>query len=350
MTDIINNSPDWLAKLIFPIAFVLLLILKKIVFSFIKAKLVHKAEWIKNTFLPATRRPITLLIWALAISLIPVVYDLPKKWDSSFSFGSKILGGLAIAFFIRNLLLIGIQKFTSQNPTFKTSSGLLNSVVSFFVFSLVIVALLETAGISVTPIIASLGIGSVAIALALQDTLKSLFSGFYIILDQPIRVGDYIRIDSTLEGYVENIGWRSTRLWTSQNNTIIVTNSKLSESTLINFHKPQTELSMAIEGHVAYGSDLEKVEKITLEVARETLRNTPGAVATFEPTVRFQTFGENAIFFTVSLRAKQFSDQGTIKHAFIKNLHARYQKEGIIIPVKNDTQSGNASPSQTPLK
>jgi small-conductance mechanosensitive channel len=183
----------------------------------------------------------------------------------------------------------------------------------------------------------ALGVGSLAVALALQDTLSNLFSGFYIIANKQIRTGEYIKLDSGQEGYLVDIGWRTTRIRVLANNMIIIPNAKLGSAIVTNFHMPDKEMGLVLQVGVSYSSDLEKVEKVTIEVARETLRGVSGGVESFEPFVRYNSFGDSAIQFSVILRVKEFTDQYLVTHEFIKRLHKRYNLEGIDIPFPQRT-------------
>jgi len=108
-------------------------------------------------------------------------------------------------------------------------------------------------------------------------------------------------------------------------------------SLVTNFHLPESELAVLVNTDVAYQSDLEKVEKVTIEVAKEVLQETEGAVKEFEPFIRYNAFGESSINFTVILRAKEYANQYLIVHEFIKRLHNRYRSEGIEIPFSTRT-------------
>lgn len=121
------------------------------------------------------------------------------------------------------------------------------------------------------------------------------------------------------------------------NNIVIVPNAKLSQAIITNYYLPDRELAVLVEIGVDYSSDLERVERITAEVARDVMRTVPGGVAIFEPFIRYHTFGEFSINFTVIMRAREFVDQYLIKHEFIKRLHVRYAKEGITIPFPTRT-------------
>jgi len=116
------------------------------------------------------------------------------------------------------------------------------------------------------------------------------------------------------------------------NNIVLVPNSKLAQSILTNYYLPAKDLAVLVQVGVHYDSDLKHVEKVTCEVAKEIMKTVTGGIPEFDPFIRYHTFGDFSINFTVILRAKEFVDNYLIKHEFIKRLHERYRKEGIIIP------------------
>lgn len=195
-----------------------------------------------------------------------------------------------------------------------------------------VLMVLDNFGAKITPLLASLGIAGLAVALAFQDTLANFFAGMYIVADRPIKIGDFIRLDTGDDGYVEKIGWRSTRIKTMKNNFVIVPNSKLAQSVIKNYYSPTRDMSVVVDCSVAYESDLAKVEKITVEVARTVLKETKGGIKEFEPFIRYHTFGDSGIAFSVILRVEKYDDRYPVVHEFIKALHERYQREGIEIP------------------
>lgn len=188
---------------------------------------------------------------------------------------------------------------------------------------------LQSLGIAITPILTALGVGGLAVALALQETLSNLFSGLYIITARQIRPGDYVRLNTGEEGYVTDITWRNAKLREGPNNMIIVPNAKLASATVTNYYQPDREITMPVQVSVSYDSDLAAVERTTLAVARQVLRDVPGSVRAFDPVLRFHTFAEAGVGFTVVLRAQEVSRRDLLKHEFIKRLHARYREEGV---------------------
>jgi small-conductance mechanosensitive channel len=195
-----------------------------------------------------------------------------------------------------------------------------------------LLVILNGLGISITPMLTALGVGGLAVALALQEPLANFFAGVFITLAGQVRVGDYVKLDSGQEGYVADFSWRSTRLRMLANNLVVVPNSKLAHAILVNHHLPSRDLAVLLEVGVDYSSDLHHVERVVTDVGRSVMREVPGGVADFEPFLRYHTFGDSAVNFTVILRAREFVDQYLIKHEFIKRLHARFDQDGIVIP------------------
>ncbi|RKX68784.1 mechanosensitive ion channel family protein [candidate division WOR-3 bacterium] len=212
------------------------------------------------------------------------------------------------------------------------ATSIFKNFIKIIVFTLGFLIVLQTLGISITPLITALGVGGLAVALALQDTLSNLFAGIHIIISKQLRPGDYIRLDTGEEGYVMDVSWRNTKIRAIPNNIVVIPNAKLASSIITNYHMPVKELSVRVQVGVSYDSDLEKVERVTVEVAREVMKEVPGGVPDFEPFIRYHTFGDFSINFTVIMRVKEFTDKYLITHEFIKRLHKRYKKEGIEIP------------------
>jgi small-conductance mechanosensitive channel len=212
------------------------------------------------------------------------------------------------------------------------SATIFVNITRITVLAMGLLVLLQTLGISIAPLITALGVGGLAVALALQDTLANLFAGVHILVSKTVQPGDYIRLDSGEEGYVVDINWRNTVVRQLPNNLVIISNAKLASAIMTNFHQPEQQMTLLVQAGVGYASDLEHVERVTIEVAEEVMTEVSGGVRDHEPTVRFHTFGESSIDFSVILGVNEFSDQYLIKHEFIKRLHRRYQDEDIEIP------------------
>lgn len=200
------------------------------------------------------------------------------------------------------------------------------------IFFAAILVILESFNISIIPFLTALGIGGLAIALALQDTLSNFFSGFYMLVSRNFKPRDYVELESGEKGYIQDINWRNTTILTLPNNLVIIPNSKIASSIIKNYSKPDQEMAVLIDVRVSYNSDLTKVEKTVEKIGNEIMEKTVGGVESFKTFIRYHTFADSGIDFTVILRAKKFIDQYIIKHEFIKALHEEFKKEKIEIP------------------
>ncbi|THC43457.1 mechanosensitive ion channel family protein [Streptomyces sp. A1499] len=235
----------------------------------------------------------------------------------------------------------------------QSRSGVAGSATIFVNITRVVVlamgflVVLQTLGISIAPLLTALGVGGLAVALALQDTLANLFAGVHILAAKTVQPGDYIQLSSGEEGYVVDINWRNTVVRDLSNNLVIIPNAKLASTNMTNFSRPEQQLSITVQVGVSYDSDLEQVERVTIEVVDEVMKEITGAVPDHEAAIRFHTFGDSRISFTVILGVGEFSDQYRIKHEFIKRLHQRYRVEGIRVPAPARTvtvQQGELPP------
>ncbi|MFI9721778.1 mechanosensitive ion channel family protein [Streptomyces sp. NPDC052396] len=219
------------------------------------------------------------------------------------------------------------------------SATIFVNITRIAVLAVGFLVILQTLGISIAPLLTALGVGGLAIALALKDTLANLFAGVHILVSKTVQPGDYIRLSSGEEGYVVDINWRNTVVEQLSKNLVIIPNGKLAGTNMTNFSQPEQKLTVTVQVGVAYDSDLEQVERVTIEIAEEVMKDVAGAVPDHEPAVRFHTFGDCRIGFTVILGVAEFSEKYRIKHEFIKRLHQRYRVEGIRIPAPERTVS-----------
>jgi small-conductance mechanosensitive channel len=226
-----------------------------------------------------------------------------------------IVAGLSASWTAATIISRLIRVYSSGVSSAVPVTGLTQNVARILVMALGCMIILNEVGVEITPLLTVLGVGGLAVGLALQDPLSNLFSGLFISLSGQIRVGDFVELEDGRAGHVVDFDWRSTRLQLLPNNVVIVPNNRLAQAV-----------------GVDYASDLAHVERVTTEVAAEVLREVEGGVATFEPLIRFNAFADSSINFNVILRGRQFTDQFLLKHEFIKRLHARYATEGISIP------------------
>ena len=156
-----------------------------------------------------------------------------------------------------------------------------------------ILILLNHFNVSITPILTALGVGGLAVALALQDTLSNLFGGFYVAVAGQVRLGDYIKLNSGEEGYVTDIGWRSTTFRAQANNMIIVPNAKLAQAIVTNYYLPEKRMSASFVVTVGYDCDPDAVEQVLAEVLQRRRAEIPGMLEDPAPSVAFDPgFGD----------------------------------------------------------
>jgi small-conductance mechanosensitive channel len=325
-----------LAAIIALAATLLMWLLKRFILGHLQ-RVAGKTDYYYDSLLiNALHLPLSILIVLINLMLLEYLFDQFKVDSISLrpltQAAAPILLIIAIVLFADRFFAGLLNRQTQRSEALRNSRGIVLGITRGFIYGIGALVLLGTLGISVTPIIASLGITSLAVALALQPTLENFFSGVQLIIDKPIRVGDFIELDSGEQGFVEKIGWRSTWIKMLPNNTVIMPNSKLSQSKIINYFYPEKELSVPVEVGVHYDSDLEFVEKITLEVARKILKSHKWGVESYETFVVYHTFDSSSINFTVMLRAQEYFNRFFIKSEFIKALHQRYKEEGIVIP------------------
>jgi small-conductance mechanosensitive channel len=247
----------------------------------------------------------------------------------------QVLAALAVASFTFALASIAGALLSSYGPRHGEDvpvSALMQNVVRGLVITLGALVIARGFGVEIAPYLTALGVGGLAVALALQDPLSNFFAGVSTSVAGQIRIGDYVKLEGGAEGYVADFNWRATSIRLLSDNIVIVPNAKFAQAIMTNYHQPSRELTIGVDVGVHYLSDLQRVEQITTEVAKEVMVSVPGGVEGFQPGVRFHTFGPTSITCGVTLRVHEYTDQFLVRHEFIKRLHARYSHEGIAVP------------------
>lgn len=310
------------------------LFIKSAIFRLIRNFAKKISKNIDGVLIHALDIPLLLLIfssgWIALEQTTPFLRDV--EMVKFLVLGFKAITIVAAVLFVDRLITGLLSIYSHRWEILRTSAGVVRGITHILVMGIGGLILIDSFGISITPIIASLGIGSLAIALALQPTLENFFAGIQLVTDKPIQVGQFVKLESGEEGYVYKIGWRSTWIRMLPNHMVVIPNNKLVNSRVTNYYYPDTEVAVLMQVGVHYKSDLEHVERVTMEVGKEVMTSVAGGVSTFDPFIRYHTFGDFSIQFTVILRAKEFVDNFLVKHEFIKRLHQRYAQEGIVIP------------------
>jgi small-conductance mechanosensitive channel len=193
--------------------------------------------------------------------------------------------------------------------------------------------LLNHFNVSITPILTALGVGGLAVALALQDTLSNLFGGFYVAIARQVRLGDYIKLNTGEEGYVTDIGWRSTTMRALAHSLIIVPNAKLAQAIVTNYSLPEKRTGTSVTVTVGYDCDPDAVEAILLEVLKLAAEEVPGMLAEPAPGVGFDPgFGDNGYGYSLGFQVAEFADQPRVRNEVRRRVIRRLRAEGIGIP------------------
>jgi small-conductance mechanosensitive channel len=299
-------------------------------------RVISKTRFRPDDFIIRAFRRMSILWFTLA-GLYDAVDELHIKYKYTVAINKIILILVIISVtIVVARISVGFIRFSLKRVGYP-STTLFTNISYILVLVIGILVALAALNISIAPILTALGVGGLAAALALQDTLSNLFAGIQIIASKKIKPGDYVKLDSGGEGYITDINWGNTTIKTLPNTAVIVPNNKLSSTVLTNFSRPVEELSVIVPIGVSYTSDLAKVERVTLEVASTILKEVPGGNGEFQPLVRFTQLSEYTVNFNVILSVRHYTDQYLVIHEFIKSLYERFAAEGIEIPFPTRT-------------
>jgi small-conductance mechanosensitive channel len=286
----------------------------------------------------ALRGPMTIWILILAVHLAIQSSALPPRLTR---WSPRVLGALLIlSLTLMSMRLAGdlVRNYGAHIPGALPVTTLTQTLAQLVVVILGVLVFLNELGFSVTPILTALGVGGLAVALALQDTLSNLFAGFYVAVAGQVRLGDYIKMDSGSEGYVTDISWRSTTIRSLNNNYIIVPNSKLAQAIVTNYHLPEKRMSSQVQVGVSYDSDPGQVERVLLEIAAAGAREIPGMLAEPAPSVALDPgFGESSLGFSLNYSVAEFANQFGVRYELRRRILLRFREERIEMPYPTRT-------------
>lgn len=318
---------------VFIVSLVVLMLLRAVLFGQLK-KWLNKTPFKFDLLLFKSIRFASVL-WCMAVSLYAAIEiaELPKRQYELINKALVVLiifsFSLAIANFIGRLFKNYVEKLEIPIPT----TGLFYVLLKGTIIAVGLIIVMSSLGISIAPVLTALGIGGLAVALAFKDTLENLFAGIHILLEKTIRVGDFIRLENGQEGFVQDITWRTTRIKTIQNNTVIIPNSKLSQSIVLNYSLPDNKMSLSMTISVSYDSDPEEVERVLIDEFMKSKAEIEEIVEDSNPVVRFNPgFGDSSLDFTLSFQIKHASQQFAALHSLRKRIFKRFKEEGLEIP------------------
>jgi small-conductance mechanosensitive channel len=209
-------------------------------------------------------------------------------------------------------------------------------LVSIAIFAVGLIIILGSLGVEIAPLIGSLGIAGLAVALALQETLSNFFAGLYFLFDKPVRVGDFVTLGemqgiTQLEGTVMEIGWRNTKIKMLNGSVVVIPNAKLAQSTFTNRSLEGREFADSVTISVSYESDLEKAKQVLQETVDRVLANNPNAVKR-EGIVQLAEFKDFSVNFTVIFFAKAYESRFPVKNELMFAIFKALKENEIEIP------------------
>jgi small-conductance mechanosensitive channel len=315
------------------VALFLLLLVRSLLFRLMR-RWGAKSETAQRIF-PVLKEALGVpsIYWCIALALYGgmAVSELPGKYLFYFSRAIQVILVFSITLATSNVAARIFKTYAQKTGIPISGTALVDGAIKGSILIIGILVILSMLGVSIAPLLTALGVGGLAVALALQDTLANLFAGFHILVEKSLRVGDFVRIESGQEGYVDDITWRTTRVRTLSNSIVVVPNRKMAQSVVVNYSLPNELLTTTVALRVDASADPEKVEQIMAEETRKILRDLPGTAADQEPTVAFG-IGDNFLEFTLSVSVHRFAAQSKVQNELRKRLFQRLRQEGIEHP------------------
>ncbi len=312
---------------------IILLIIRGIAFRFFNTWTKRTETRIDDIVVKSLRAP--SVYWCIAIGLYSgiAISELPERHLFYLSKALHVIVILSITIAAANLLGKIFRNYVQESGLPIPTTGLAYGILKGTIIIIGLLVILTDIGISITPLITALGVGGLAVALALQDTLANLFAGIHILVEKSIRVGDFIKLETGQEGYVEDITWRTTRIRMMQNNMVIIPNNKLSLSVVTNYNLPEKKMALSIPISVSYSADPDVIERVVVEEAKGAIGEVAGLLSDPEPVVRFiPGFGESSLDFTLVCHIREYADHASVQHELRKRIFKRFKKEGIEMP------------------
>lgn len=330
-------------RILIPSAIALVSVAVLLIIRALAIRVIHK--WAERTetllddaILLAFRTPSIYLAIAIGLQIGIDLSDLPEKHIGYIGKIIQIFIVLSVTLATANLAGNLFKNYVQRSNLPIPTSGLAYGILKGMIILIGLLIMLNVMGISIAPLLTALGVGGLAVALALQDTLANLFAGIHILVERSIRVGDFIRLESGQEGYVDDITWRTTRIRMLPNNIVVIPNNKLSQSVVTNYFLPERNMAVLVQVGVSYAADIDMAEQTLLDVAQQAIGQVPGLLAEPAPQVRLiPGFGESSLDFTLVCQVREFADQGPVQHELRKRIFKAFKAKGIEIPYPHRT-------------
>ena len=311
---------------------IILLALKRALFALFRRLVRNTQLDYLTSLIDALAPALTIVILVSGLEISAQIAPLSEDWRTDATIVLKAGMIAALVIFADRISRFWLRSAATRYPLFDEGYGIVTGAVRGLIVALGLLMFLESVGISIGPLLASLGIGSLAIALALQETVKNMFSGFFLIADKPLEVGDYVKLQSGQEGQLFKLGWRSSKFRMVTSEVVVVPNSQLIDSIVTNYRAADGDLAVAIDLAVLNSNNPVHVERIVREVGRDVMAWASPMDSEYEPQVLFQGLSGNLINLTVLLHSHSSDSIATVRSEFIKRALARFAREEIKLP------------------
>ncbi len=320
--------------IVFAISFAVGYLLRRVLFGLLRAWNARAASRPKVILIDALRVPTFLWILIFSVHLTIQFSALPAKFTMWTPEALLVLFIFSLTLMCVRIAGDMVRFYGDQIPGATPVSTLTQTLAQLGIVILGCLIILNQLHVSIAPILTALGVGGLAVALALQDTLSNLFAGFYVAVAGQVRLGDYIKLDTGEEGYVTDISWRTTTIRTLGSSLIIVPNSKLAKAVVTNYYLPEKRISSQVQVNVSYDSDPDKVERVLLEIGTAAAKDVPGMLADPAPSVAFDPgFGESSLGFTLGYQVAEFANQFGVRNELRRRILRRFREERIDMPI-----------------
>lgn len=284
-----------------------------------------------DALIEALNRPLYVSLVLLAVNLWAAIVPIPAALQGYIQKGSETTVIVLIILFADGLVQGWMIARAEHSKVLKTSGIVLRTSARVLLYTIGALMALSSIGFDVTPMIATLGIGSAAAGFALKGTLEDFLAGLLIAADQPLSVGDYVIIDEEHQGWVLSIGWRTTRILTRYDMHVIVPNSKLAQSSFVNTSRPRDECRFHAIAMISFREDIDEVVRIASEVGEHCQEHDPRAIPTYRAYAFVEVFREGYIELRCWLCAKSWDAHYGLRDAYLRRLQRTLRAVGIPI-------------------
>jgi small-conductance mechanosensitive channel len=293
------------------------------------------ATTLDHRLIHALQRPVTYALFLIgayvAVHRLPIQDGWTRGLDDAiFTIAVALVGlGAVRAYGILLAWYSTETRLSAETGITREFGPLLNKLGTIFVVVVATIAILQHFSVNVESLVVSLGVGSLAVGLAAQDTLANMFAGFTLMLDRPFRLGDRIQLSTGEVGDVEAIGMRATRLKTTDDTVLIIPNSVLVKDRVVNQSRPSRHLTTRLEVGVAFGTDLATVKRVLVEAALACERVDRDR----QPVALVTRFGDLVIQCRLVFWARDYTEQGLALSDVHEEVYRRFREAGIEMPL-----------------